>query len=122
MKFALASKSHGNNSLSIENYYEAIHLYEIGMSVFSWIVNQKENWKKQEIEDDCIGQFEYSPQTIEEEKEILEYKSSCLLNIALASQKLGQWNDWYGFPFCLPPSSLPSQFRYFLTCASFLVP
>jgi hypothetical protein len=94
MKFAVAAKANGNSSISAERYYEAIHLYEIGMSVFQWIVNKKENWKKQEIEDEMIEQFDYAPQSVEEERAIKELKASCLLNIALASQKLGQWNDW----------------------------
>jgi hypothetical protein len=94
MKSAKDLKEKGNESLLHKHdFYEAIHFYENAMSLFHWIVNKKENWKKQEIEDDMLEMFEYQPAEETERKEIQELKCSCLLNFALASQKLFQWSD-----------------------------
>jgi hypothetical protein len=94
MKAARDLKEKGNESLTRKNdYYESIHFYENSMSIFHWIVNKKENWKKQEIEDDKLEMFEYEPTNEAEREEIQELKCSCLLNIAFASQKLLQWSD-----------------------------
>lgn len=91
---ALEYKQQGNDSLQQMEYYESINHYETAMSIFHWIVNKKENWKRQEIEDDMLEIFEYQPVTQQERQKIDELKCSCLLNIALAYQKLVQWNDW----------------------------
>lgn len=99
MKSALEYKQQGNESLQNSEYYEAIHHYETAMSIFHWIVNKKDNWKRQEIEDDMLEMFEYCPETGQELNEVHELKCSCLLNIALASQKLQQWSEWYCISF-----------------------
>lgn len=97
------------------DFYEAIRFYENAMSLFHWIVNKKVNWKKQEIEDDMIERFEYETTVEEERKEIMELQCSCLLNIALASQKLLEWNDWYvSFLFFSYPSLLSFFLSYFI--------
>lgn len=94
MKFAQESKLKGNEYYEREEYHQAIQQYERGMSVFNWIVNKKENWRKQEIEDDMIDKFQYETNDPEELSLIKQFNCSCLLNMALVFQKLTQWNDW----------------------------
>lgn len=94
MKYALEIKSQGNEYFEQELYHEAINQYERSLSIFHWIVNKKHNWRREEIEDDMLKEFEYVTDNIEEKNEINKLRCSCLLNMAFAFQKLAQWNDW----------------------------
>eukprot|EP00602_Paraphysomonas_sp_CaronLab_P005723 CAMPEP_0185030514 /NCGR_PEP_ID=MMETSP1103-20130426/17517_1 /TAXON_ID=36769 /ORGANISM="Paraphysomonas bandaiensis, Strain Caron Lab Isolate" /LENGTH=499 /DNA_ID=CAMNT_0027565687 /DNA_START=1 /DNA_END=1497 /DNA_ORIENTATION=+ len=93
LQFALSCKSKGNEFLAEGKEYEAMHEYERAMSVFKWVVNKKENWKKQEIEDEYLEEHCYEPSTEREKQDIDAMFCACLLNLAIVYQKLNQWQD-----------------------------
>ena len=46
MDFAMSCKTKGNNSLKENDIYDAMHEYERALSLFRWIENTKDDWKK----------------------------------------------------------------------------
>jgi tetratricopeptide (TPR) repeat protein len=93
LEIALAYKEKGSASLKVGELYDAMHDYERSLSIFTWIENLKDNWKKQEIEDSMIKECEYTPTCPQEAQALQRLHCSCLLNLALVYSRQLQWSD-----------------------------
>lgn len=92
MAVAMTFKEKGTASLKGGELYDAMHDYERALSIFKWIVNMKEDWKKKEIEDSMIKEFDFVPSSSQEAEEVRIFQCSCLLNLALVYSRQLQWN------------------------------
>ena len=92
IQVAMSYKEKGTSSLKSDELYDAMHDYERALSIFKWIENLKDDWKKQEIEDSMIKEFEFTPTCTEEAETVRALQCSCLLNLALVYSKQLQWN------------------------------
>mmetsp|Transcript_29363 Transcript_29363/g.49563 ORF Transcript_29363/g.49563 Transcript_29363/m.49563 type:complete len:630 (+) Transcript_29363:140-2029(+) len=92
MTVAMNFKEKGTASLKADELYDAMHDYERALSVFKWIENMKDDWKKKEIEDSMIKEFDFVPASPQESEEVRVFQCSCLLNLALVYSRQLQWS------------------------------
>lgn len=92
MTVAMNFKEKGTASLKADELYDAMHDYERALSVFKWIENMKDDWKKKEIEDSMIKEFNFVPASPQESEEARVFQCSCLLNLALVYSRQLQWS------------------------------